>query len=371
MFGRGYRFTVLLCSVVVLVGVLVATDSPLAGRVLTRIEAHRLMDRFDEVALELHSIVGRGEETKIVFLRAGDPAPLEPVLVNTCARSECVAELSAALWSRDVQHEIADHIFNTFDECGLPLIAIPKIILPWHKARSYEQRPVGQIFRLRTTMFLNAADIDADVSKFQRTAENCVQTLRQRRTENPGWALVTEDVGFTMRALPLRDDLPLPAVRPVLDSGPYIPARLGGTAFKEYGRTVNFELVLEGDETFKSLLTVSEHPALADQDIRVALKQPLISWLREIAPDRNAEAFSFKASDMQEVPGSEGMGRLFVTIADPDTSTTAIVAALIYPETVGQDAWQPAGFEVVAEFGHETVLDTPPMHFDLDELPNE
>ncbi|WP_299652641.1 hypothetical protein [uncultured Tateyamaria sp.] len=371
MFSRRYRFAVLLCSVVVLVGFLVATDSPLAGRVLTRIEAHRLMDRFDEVALELHSIEGRGEKTKLVFLRAGDPVPLEPVLVNACARSECLSELSAALWSRDVQHEIADHIFDTFDECGLPPIAIPKIIMPWQKARSYDQRPVGQIFKLRTTVFLDTADIDADVSRFQRTAENCVQTLRKRPTENPGWALVTEDVGFTITALPLRDDLPRPAVRPVLDPGPYIPAKPGGTPIKEYGRTVNFELIVEGEETHKSLLTVSEHPALADQDIRVALKQPLIGWLREIAPDRNAEAFSFKASDMQEVPGSEGMGHLFVTVADPDTSKTAIVVALIESETIGQDEWQPAGFEVVAEFGQEAVLDTPPMHFDLEELPNE
>lgn len=371
MLSRRYRFAVLLCSVVVLVGVLVATDSPLAGRVLTRIEAHRLMDRFDEVSLELHSIEGRGEETKIVFSRVGDPIPLEPIFVNACPYVYCTHDLSAALWSRDVQYEIADHIFDTFDECGLPPIAIPKIILPWYKAQSYDRRPVGQIFRLRTTIFLDAADIDDDVSRFQSTAENCVKTLRRQPVKNPGWALVTEDVRFTITALPLRDDLQRPAVRPVLDSGPYSPASLGGTAIKKYGRTVNFELILEGEETYKSLVRVSEHPALADQDIRVALKQPLIGWLREIAPDRNAEAFSFKASDMQEVPGSEGMGRLFVTVADPDTSKTAIVVALIDSETIGQDEWQPAGFEVVAEFGHEAVLDTPPMHFDLEELPNE
>ncbi|GGX58031.1 hypothetical protein GCM10007385_28220 [Tateyamaria omphalii] len=262
MHNQKYRIIAPTCIALALGGVLIATDSPFSGRLLTRIEAHRLMDRFSETRLELRSIEGRGEKTRIILSRVGDPVPLEPIFVNACPYIHCTHDLSAALWSRDVQHEIANYIFDTFDECGLPPIAIPKITLPWNKAQSYDRRPVGQIFNLRTTIFVDTADIDDDVSQFQTKAENCVKALQRQPTENPGWALVTEDVGFTIKALPLRDDLRRPAVRPVLHPGPYIPTRDGGTAIRKVGRTIHFHLVLEGEETFLSRLTVSEHPDL-------------------------------------------------------------------------------------------------------------
>lgn len=262
MLSQKHRFVALTCIILVLGGVLIATDSPLAGRVLIRIEAHRLMDRFNEAGLELHSIEGRGDKTKLIFARAGDQIPLEPIFINVCSHGPCSWDLSAALWSRDVQYEIADHILKTFDECGLPPIAVPKIILPWFKAQSYDQRPVGQVFDLRATILLDTADIDDDVSRFQEIAENCVKTLRQQPTENSGWALVTENVGLRITALPLLSDLPRPSVRPVLELGPYRPTRNGGTAIQKVGRTVHFHLVLEGEETFVSRLTVSDHPDL-------------------------------------------------------------------------------------------------------------
>ncbi|WP_299775147.1 hypothetical protein [uncultured Tateyamaria sp.] len=329
------------------------------------------MDRFNEADLKLHAINGRGEKTQVIFSRVGDPVPLEPIYVNVCPYVHCTHDLSAALWSRDVQYEIADHLFNSFDKCGLPPIAIPEINLPWVKAQSHDQRPVGRIFDLRAKVLLDAADIDDDVSRFQEGAEACVRTLMQEPTENPGWALITNNVGFEITSLPLLSAIERPAVRPVLEEGPYASKRDGDSAIKNYGRTVHYHLIIDGDQTIKSLLTTSEHPALADHEIRVALKQPLTAWLREVEPDRTTSGFLFKASNLQEVPGSDEMGRMFIEITDPTTSETAVVVASISFEAVEQEARQPLGFELVVEFGRESVLDVPPTHFDLEQLPNE
>lgn len=368
---RKYGLITLLSCVLILGSTLVATDSPLAGRVLTRIEAHRLIDHVGEATLELHAIEGRAEETRVIFSRVGDPVPLEPIFIKKCSQLQCAQDLSTALWSRDAQYEIADHIFDTFDKCGLPPIAIPKINLPWFKARSYDQRPIGRIFDLRATVFLDTVQIDDDISGFQETADACVRTIIRAPTENPGWALVTDNVGFDFIAQPLLSGLPRPSVRPVLERGPYIPTSGSGTTIKKYGRTVNYELIIDRDQTIRSLLTTTEHPALAGNDIRVALKQPLADWLKVVEPDRKTADLSFKSSQVQDVAGSEGMGRMFVEITDHATSEMAIVTALFELETVGQEAWQPLGFEFVAEFGRESAFDAPPMRFDLEELPNE
>lgn len=366
-----YVALLLVSCALALGAVLVAVDSPLTGRPLTRIAANSLADRTDETGLRVHAIEGRGNNTQVSFIRAGDPMPLQPIFINRCSPSRCLDQLSAALWIRDVHLEIADHIFKTFDGCGLRPIAVPKISLSWATVQTFDQRPVGKVFDLGATVLLDTAHIDADPAKLLELAEPCLIKLVREPTDNPGWQMVTDDVSIVFRSVPLVNDHIPPIERPVLEFGPYNDLGGEGSVVKKYGQTIEYRLAMSGDQIVADPPSIWTHPAVAENHIRIALKPSLLAWLAETAPDRNTDDLAFMASDVQAVDGSTNLGRLFIEVTDSRTSEPAIVAALIDLEMLGSEAWHPEGFELVAAFGMESAVDVPQFVFDLEDLPDE
>ncbi|WP_299631877.1 hypothetical protein [uncultured Roseobacter sp.] len=361
-----YISLLILSAVLITGGILVATDSALTGRVLTRVEATHLADRTDEPGLAIHAIEGRGDHTRVSFIRADDPVPLAPLLIKRCDASRCLRELVTSLWARDVQREIADHILKTFDRCGLAPIAVPEIALRWGTNPRTQERPVGESLDLDATLLLDAAQIEGDIAGFETLARTCMKKLTQAPTDNPGWALITDDVAIVLRALPLAAGHVPPQERPVLHPGPYVGQRHDGSPVRKYGPTIEYRLAIENGRMTARPTSISVPPAMKENHIRVALKQPLLAWLAETRPDRGADGFTFRAGDAQAVDGSAHLGRIFVEVTDTQTSEPAVVAALVDLETLRAE-----GFELVSEFGFEPVIDVPSLHFDLEDLPDE
>lgn len=366
-----YVALLLVSCALALGAVLVAVDSPLIGRPLTRIAANSLADRTVETGLRVHAIEGRGNNTQVSFIRAGDAMPLQSIFVNRCSPSRCLDQLSASLWRRDVHLEIASHIFMIFDGCGLRPIAIPEISLPWATVQTFDQRPVGKVFGLRATVLLDAAHIEADPTKLLELAKTCLTKLVQEPTDNPGWHMVTDDVSVVFRSVPLANDYIQPIERPVLELGPYDNRGGEGAAVNKYGQTIECRLAMSGDQIVADPPLIWAHPAVAENHIRIALKPSLLAWLAETAQGRNTDDLAFMASDVQAVDGSTNLSRIFIEVIDSRTSESAIVAALIDLEMLGSEAWHPERFELVAAFGMESAVDVPQFLFDLEDPPDE
>lgn len=370
MTSAKYRAILLLSGILVIGALLVATDSTLTGRVLTRIEANRLADQTGEAGLHIHAIEGRGNNTEVRFIRAGDPVPLAPLKIRRCSPSRCLSTLSSALWGRDVQHEVAVHMLETFDQCGLPPIALPEINLLWGTNGISDQRPLGESLDLNATVLLASAQVEDDTDGFQTLAKACMTRLLQDPTDNPGWHLITDDVSLVLLSVPLITDHVPPAAPPVLEFGPY---RKGsdGSLIRKYGHTIEFHLTAKEGTITAGPLSISAPPNMKENHIRTALKPPLLAWLAEIKPHRAAGDFVFRASETEMVDQAAGLARIFVEVTDNRTSEPAIVIALFDLGSLGSPSWQPNGFELVADFGFEPAVDVPFLPFDLEDLPDE
>ncbi len=334
---------IVVAGLVGLAGVMIATDSSLAGRPLTRFEAIRLADQTGADDLQIHSITGRGDDTEVRFIRAGDAIPLPPIEVHSCSPTRCLRDLSMQLWVREAQYAIADAMRGAFAECGLPPIAIPRIWLLFGDTLWSHRRPPPGTLDLEATLAMDATAIGADIDAFRRRTEMCVQTLVQSASENPGWQLLSDDVSIELELITLAEDQIRPSQPPVLEWGPY----RGAAKSPVNGADLTYvQTVALNDGEPSSDRTRATADFSLQETIRAAAMPELVRWFADNAPGRALDDFVRMEPEMLVVGPSPTTMRILLQVTDAPTGEQAIVAVTydIHTENASDIA-------LVADFG--------------------